>query len=85
MTKHLRGALSPRDSHDAWMLYKLKDGWKYAPLKDAAAKTHPSLLPYAALSKEERAKDHVFGHICRAFINAGILIEETAAIGSVPE
>ena len=46
--------------HDAWMADKLSDGWTYGDTKDAAAKTHPCIVPYDALPFEQRVKDHVF-------------------------
>lgn len=46
--------------HDAWMADKIKDGWTFGAKKDAEAKTHPSLVPYAQLSHVEQAKDRLF-------------------------
>lgn len=55
-----------RDQHESWMYHKLKDGWRYGPIKDVDAKTHPSLLPYTRLTKEEQAKDSLFRAVCGA-------------------
>lgn len=46
--------------HEAWMESKAKDGWKYGAVKDAAAKTHPCMVPYAELPEEQKAKDALF-------------------------
>ena len=46
--------------HDAWMRDKLAAGWTHGPVKDEAAKTHPCLVPYAALPEEQRIKDTLF-------------------------
>lgn len=52
--------------HDAWMADKIADGWRYGEVKDATAKTHPCLVPYEALSFEQRAKDYAFRAVVAA-------------------
>lgn len=52
--------------HDAWAADKVADGWVYGEVKDAAAKTHPCLVPYDALPFEHRVKDHTFRAIVAA-------------------
>ncbi len=52
--------------HDAWMADKTADGWVYGPTKDAAAKTHPCMVPYDVLPFEQRVKDHAFKAIVAA-------------------
>ena len=46
-----------RAEHDRWWRDLEADGWRYGPVKDAAAKLHPSLVPWEKLSEEERDKD----------------------------
>ena len=47
-----------RDEHDRWMADLVRDGWTFGPgPKDAVAKTHPLLVPWADLSESEREKD----------------------------
>lgn len=53
--------------HESWCRYKIEDGWVYGPVKDAEAKTHPCLVPYAELPVEQRLKDAVFRGIVAAF------------------
>lgn len=60
-----------RASHDSWMVEKLRAGWRWGPEKDAAAKMHPCLLPYASLPAEQRAKDHLFVAVALAMIESG--------------
>lgn len=55
----LEGA-SPQQSHEAWCEAKRRDGWVFGPTKDADAKTHPCLVPYADLPAEQRAKDSLY-------------------------
>ena len=57
---------SPEESHADWCLFKLKHGWTYGLVKDAEAKTHPCLVPYAALSAHQRVKDELFVAIVRS-------------------
>lgn len=51
---------TPEHQHDAWSADKLAAGWVYGSVKDAEAKTHPCLVPYADLPFEQRVKDHAF-------------------------
>lgn len=46
--------------HDAWTKDKLDGGWKFGPVKDPAAKTHPCLVSYTSLPAEQQAKDALF-------------------------
>ena len=52
--------------HDAWMADKLRAGWRYGPVKDAAAKTHPCLVPFESLPAVQQAKDRLFRAIVQA-------------------
>jgi RyR domain len=60
--------LPPAASHEAWCEHKRANGWTYGPVKSSEAKTHPCLLPYAALPVENAIKDHVFGAIVRQLV-----------------
>lgn len=57
---------SPRDSHEAWMKQKFADGWVYGPQKNVDEKTHPCLLPFEALPRNQRLKDFLFIDVVRA-------------------
>lgn len=52
--------------HDAWMADKVADGWKYGEVKDAAAKTHPCIVPFEQLPYHQQAKDKLFKAIVHA-------------------
>lgn len=65
----VQGALAgntPEQSHESWLAEKTRTGWRYGPVKDPVAKTHPCMVPYQQLSPEQQAKDHLFTAIVRA-------------------
>lgn len=57
---------TPEDQHEAWARDKRDSGWVWGPVKDAASKTHPALVPYAKLSAGTRAKDALFRSLVQA-------------------
>ncbi len=59
--------VSPEESHARWMKYKLAEGWVFGNVKDVDAKTHPNLIAFHQLHKQERAKDSIFTAICDTF------------------
>lgn len=60
--------LGPAASHEAWMREKLDAGWTYGPLKDpnATPPTHPCIVPFADLPKEQQIKDWIFRAVVHA-------------------
>lgn len=52
--------------HDNWAREKVADGWVHGPVKDAAAKTHPCLVPFEQLPPEQQAKDRLFRAVVKA-------------------
>lgn len=60
--------LSPEQSHQAWLDYKVADGWSFGNVKNDVAKTHPNLVPFAQLHVHERAKDAIFTAICKTML-----------------
>lgn len=59
-------AATPEDQHESWSAGKYIEGWTHGPVKDADKKTHPCLVPYAKLPKEQQAKDALFVGIVEA-------------------
>lgn len=63
---HMNGDFGPEMSHISWVKQKLEDGWVYGPVKNAEAKTHPCLVPYYQLPREQQAKDYIFRAVVHA-------------------
>ena len=45
------------NNHDVWACGRRNQGWRYGPEQNDALKTHPSLVPYAALSEADKDID----------------------------
>jgi len=43
--------------HDVWAMGRMREGWKYGPVKDLEEKETPQLVSYADLPEEEKAYD----------------------------
>lgn len=56
----------PEASHNSWMSEKLESGWAYGPTKDPEAKTHPCIVPFNELPREQQAKDFIFRAVVHA-------------------
>jgi len=57
---HTHNNVGPEASHESWMNQKLAEGWVYGEVKDSEAKTHPCIVPFDDLPKEQQAKDYIF-------------------------
>lgn len=64
-------ATTPEQSHEGWTALKVAEGWVYGPEKNAELKTHPCLVPYSELPREQQTKDALFGAVVRAMLNLG--------------
>lgn len=68
IAQHVKGVVpSPSASHDSWLDEKIRDGWKYGPVKDADKKEHPCFVSYDELPVEQKMKDYLFGAVMAAF------------------
>ena len=58
---------TPADSHNNWLKEKINNGWKYGKEKDPLKKTHPCIIPFEELPKEQQTKDKLFLAIVECF------------------
>lgn len=63
---HMRKNVGPEASHESWMAQKVAEGWVYGPVKDPEAKTHPCIVPFDQLPREQQAKDFIFRAVVHA-------------------
>lgn len=59
---------TPEELHESWSDQKRADGWAWGPVKDAEAKTHPCLVPYAELPAEQKVKDLLFHDVAYSLL-----------------
>lgn len=43
--------------HDVWAAGRIKEGWKYGPIRDDLKKETPCLVPYSELPESEKEYD----------------------------
>ena len=46
-----------KNTHEVWAAGRIRDGWTYGPTRDDEKREHPCLVPYDALSEEEKEYD----------------------------
>lgn len=73
---HTMGDFGPEAYHMSWMKQKVEEGWVYGEVKNPEAKTHPCLVPFDQLPREQQAKDFIF----RAVVHS---LRETAPADSL--
>jgi hypothetical protein len=60
--------------HASWCDFKVETGWRYGPVKDDVAKTHPCLVAYEDLPEVQKLKDYIFAAVVRGFKESGQVI-----------
>ena len=51
---------TPKKAHNSWVEAYRKMGWQYGKTRSVVEKTHPDMVPFEKLPKDERDKDAVF-------------------------
>lgn len=61
-------------SHDSWMAEKVAAGWVHGDTKnpDASPPTHPCIVPFEELPRDQQFKDRLFRTIVHAAIAGGM-------------
>lgn len=60
----------PEASHESWMRQKVAEGWVCGPEKSPDLKTHPCIVPFGELPREQQAKDFIFRAVVHALASA---------------
>jgi hypothetical protein len=55
---------SAEAAHNSWWRMYESLGWVYGPERDPNKKTHPDMIPFSELPKDERDKDEIFLRLC---------------------
>jgi RyR domain len=58
--KDALGGLTAEEHHERWCDAMRNAGWRYGPVKDSAAKTHPCLVPFRELPVVQQDKSRLF-------------------------
>lgn len=45
------------NAHNIWAAQRIGEGWRYGPVRDDQARTHPLLVPYSELPEQEKDCD----------------------------
>ena len=51
---------NPEEAHNSWVEAHRKMGWKYGEKRNQIEKTHPDIVPFEELPKDEKDKDAIF-------------------------
>lgn len=51
--------LIAQNVHEEWANKRMKEGWKYGPVRDDNSKLHPGLIPFEDLQEVEKEYDRL--------------------------
>lgn len=49
--------LLARNTHEVWSAGRMRDGWRWGPVRDDGKRHHPCLVPYEDLPDSEKEYD----------------------------
>ena len=65
------------DVHETWSQGRIADGWTYGPVRDDEKRQTPCLVPYDALTEEEKAFDRSTAlHTLKLIVAMGYRIDK---------
>jgi hypothetical protein len=71
--------------HQAWARTKLDQGWSFGPRQDPDRREHPSLIPYFALSEEQKDLDRASAsEVLKVLLHLGYRIVPAASPAKAP-
>ncbi len=70
--------LLSKNTHEVWAQQRIRDGWKYGPVRDDGKKEHPDLIPYEELPEGEKEYDRQTAmETLKAIVALGYRIEKS--------
>jgi len=64
------------NAHDIWAKQRMREGWKYGPVRDDVRKSHPCLVPYDQLPESEKEYDRLTAmETLKAIVALGFVIK----------
>ncbi len=57
-----------KNVHEVWAQNRIKEGWRYGPVRDDDKKLHPCLVPYEELPESEKEYDRATSQETLKFI-----------------
>ena len=70
-------------AHEIWAVEKFRQGFRYAPARDDAAKEHPLLIPYYAMEEKDKEWDLLAAqNAVRAILAAGFSVVKPAVVNT---
>ena len=67
-----------RNTHEVWARKRLRNGWTYGPERNDAAKKHPDLVAYDALTEGEKSYDReVVSEVIKVILALGYKITKS--------
>lgn len=76
---------SPAHSHNNWLKHKQLTDWKYGPVKDELAKTHPCFVSFEDLPPMQQAKDKLFQAVVHALAPQRVTEEHAQTAAATEE
>lgn len=61
--------MTPEQSHQNWLNYKVNTGWQYGKIKDPENRRHPCMVAYQDLPTKQKLKDALFQAVVRGVLD----------------
>lgn len=77
---HRHPDAAPGEMHEQWLKLKVDEGWFYGPVKDAEKKTHPCMMSFLDLPREQQVKDYLFLAVAKVTMVNPLTVDEVATV-----